>query len=245
VKEGFLGYQYLEIAGALDSWGWWPNDLSGKTVADVGCFTGGLSMLMAARGADTVYAVDEMHDHLAQCRYMAELFQMRAVTPIASSAYHLDAQLAPASLDLMLLSGVLYHMSDMLVGLYGLGQRIKPGGTLLIETNAVDDFTRSYANFGRFYAGMWWQPTARCVQDMCEFMGFEDVEVRFYKLGRCLVRARRAAGDIAFKRGMNWRFADLRDAERRTMDDRIMAPARLALRDRVRMVRTRLASFLR
>lgn len=224
-KPGFLGEQYLQIAASFDHWGWWKQDLTGQTVADVGCFTGGLSLLMAARGATKVYAVDELPDHLAQCNYMAEVFKTPHVEIVKSSAYHLDQHIAKESLDLLLLSGVLYHMSDMLVGLYGLGKLLKPGGTLLIETNAVNDYKRSYANFGRFFAGMWWQPTALCVKDMCEFMGFNNVEVRFYKEGRCLVRAVKSADDIPFKRGMNWQFVSLRDAETRTMDCNIMAPA--------------------
>src|SRR5437016_5306016 len=54
-KEGLLGETFLDIAGALDDWGWWPADLRGKRVADIGCFTGGLSLLMAHRGAEIVY----------------------------------------------------------------------------------------------------------------------------------------------------------------------------------------------
>ncbi len=46
----------------------------------------------------------------------------------------------------------------MLVGLYVMRQLLEPGGVLLIESNAVDDDTHSYDNFGQFYAGMWWQP---------------------------------------------------------------------------------------
>lgn len=225
-KQGFLGTAYLDIAQHLDDWGWWPKQLQGMDVADVGCFTGGLSLLMAARGAATVHAVDEVPAHLAQCSYLAELFTLPSIAPMQSAAYLLPQQLAPRSLDLILLSGVLYHMSDMLVGLYAMNQLLKPGGVLLIETNGVNDFKRSYANFGRFYAGMWWQPSGLCIKDMCEFMGFGDVDVRFYKDGRCLARAIKTTDDIVFKRGMHWPFTSLGDGERRTMDKRLMAPAR-------------------
>jgi SAM-dependent methyltransferase len=65
--EGLLLENYLRIAGTLDAWGWWPPRLDGMTVADVGCFSGGLSLLMAHRAARHIYAVDELPEHLEQC----------------------------------------------------------------------------------------------------------------------------------------------------------------------------------
>jgi SAM-dependent methyltransferase len=224
-KRGLMGKGYLRIAGALDAWDWWPKDLTGLRVADIGSFTGGLSMYLAARGPSVLYAVDELGDHLEQCGYLAEVFGLSAVRTVESSLYRLDEHVAPNSLDLILLSGVLYHLSDMLVGIHMMRHLLAPGGVLIIETNAVDDVEHSYANFGRFYKGMWWQPSGLCIEDMCEFMGFDDIQVRFYEEGRCLVRCVRSAEeDIPFKRGMNWQFPALRDARPRTTDESVMAP---------------------
>jgi SAM-dependent methyltransferase len=224
-KEGLLGESYLAIAGALDLWGWWPARLDGLHVADVGCFTGGLSLLMADRGAAVVHAVDEIQEHLAQCAFLAKAFAKKSIKPILRSAYHLRDNIQPGSLDLIVLSGVLYHMSDMLVGLYAMRELLKPGGLLLIQSNGVDDFEHSYANFGRFIAGRWWQPTGLCVKDMCEFMGYGNCEVRFYSSHNCLARASRVEGDIPFRRGLNWPFEHLRDAHVRSLDAKGMAPA--------------------
>jgi SAM-dependent methyltransferase len=224
-KEGLLGRDYLDIAGVIDHMGWWPSDLRGLRVADVGCFTGGLALLMAHRGAETVYAVDEIPQHLAQCAFLAETFGTRAIRPVLKSVYRLHDEIPPGSLDLILLAGVLYHLSDMLVGLYALRELLKPGGVLLIQSNAVDDFNHSYANFGRFFAGMWWQPTGLCVQDLCSHMGYTGCDVRFYAHNLCIARARRAEGEIPFRRGLNWAFDEIRDSRPRTLDWHIMAPA--------------------
>ncbi|HZK49473.1 MAG TPA: class I SAM-dependent methyltransferase [Thermoleophilia bacterium] len=226
-KQGLLGDNYLDVAGMLDEWGWWPDDLSGMRVADVGCFTGGLSLLMAARGPSIVYAIDEVGAHLDQAVFLAEVFEQTSVRAVKASVYDLIDHIPENSLDLVLLSGVLYHLGDMLLGLHILRRLLKPDGLLLIESNAVNDNKRSFANFGRFYRGMWWQPSGLCISDMCEFMGFNRAEVRFYGPDRCLARTRRSSDeDIPFKRGLNWHFESLADAQFRSTDPGIMAPVR-------------------
>jgi SAM-dependent methyltransferase len=226
-KEGLLKDSYLAIAGGFDAMGWWPPRLDGMRVADIGCFTGGIALLMAERGAEVVYAVDEIPEHVSQCELVARAFGASAVRPVCKSLFGLPEAVPSGSLDLIVLSGVLYHLSDMLVGLHVLRELLKPGGVLLIESNGVDDFEHSYANFGRFYGGMWWQPTGLCIQDMCSFMAFRDCDVRFYVPDRCIARAVRAEGGIPFRRGLNASFASLRDAHDRSLDPAIMAPAPL------------------
>ena len=225
-KDGLLQQGYLKIAGAFDDWGWWPKRLDGLRTADVGCFTGGSSLLMAYRGAAIVYAVDEIPEHIAQCGFLIRTFGLKTVQPLLRSAYRLREDIAPGTLDIILLSGVLYHLSDMLVGLYAMRELLKPGGLLLMQSNGVDDFEQSYANFGRFIAGRWWQPSGLCIRDMLEFMGFRYCDVRFYNSNTCLVRASSTEGDIPFKRGLNWPFKSLRDARPRSIDHSLMAPVR-------------------
>ena len=65
-KEGLFGETFLDFAAHLDRLKWWPPRLEGLRVADIGCYTGGLSLLMANRGADVVYAVDEVAEHVDQ-----------------------------------------------------------------------------------------------------------------------------------------------------------------------------------
>lgn len=127
-KNGLLLDSYLNIAGAFDQWEWWPSRLDGMRVADVGCYTGGLSMLMAERGAEVVYAIDEIPENLAQCAFLAETFNLTNVKPVLRSVFRLHEDIEPGSLDLIVLSGVLYHLSDMLVGLNVLRDLLKPGG---------------------------------------------------------------------------------------------------------------------
>ena len=221
---GLLGKDYLNVAALLKEWGW-AADLRGKTCADVGCFSGGLSLFLAAQGAVRLHSIDEVPEHVEQCRLTASALGCTQIECHQMSLYEMPQRFAPRSFDLILLSGVLYHLSDMLVGLYALRELLKDDGVLVIETNGVPDTEHSYANFGRFYRGMWWQPTALCIQDMCEHMGFRKPEVRFYAEDRCLARAEKCPGEIAFKRGLNWKFADIHDTAPRPYAANNMAPA--------------------
>jgi 2-polyprenyl-3-methyl-5-hydroxy-6-metoxy-1,4-benzoquinol methylase len=223
---GLLGEKYLSLAGAIDQLGWWPSDLTGKQVADIGCYTGGLSVLLAARGAERVAAVDELPDHLAQCRLIADAYGLETITTHARSLYELKDELPEASFDVVLCAGVLYHLSDMLVGLIELQRLTKPGGVVVVETNAVENFTHSYANYGRYFGGMWWQPTAVCIQDMAEHAGFDRPEVVFYQPGRAIARLVKPHDSLVpFTRGVNLPVEDRRDAVERGLDPSVMAPA--------------------
>ena len=224
-KEGTVKDKFLDIIGLWDEWHWWPESLRGLRVADIGCLTGGMSLIAAHRGAKEVVAVDEIPEHMAQCDYLRELFGVANLRTLTASLYQLPEKLEPNSFDVILLSGVLYHLSDMLVGLLIVQQLLRVGGLLLLESAAVGDDEHSYADFGRFAFGIWWQPSTLCVKDMCEFMGLSEVEVRMYQPDRCVARARKLSAEpIPFRRGLSYHFDDLRDARPRTMDGRAMAP---------------------
>lgn len=230
-QQGFLGVKWRQILATFDGLGWLGGDLRGKAVADVGCFSGAMSLSLADRGAKVV-AVDEVPEHLEQARVLADVFGAGSdLTCVSASLYDLHDHLDSESLDVVVLSGVLYHLSDMLAGLIAAQQLLKPGGRLLIQTNAVENFEASYANFGRFYAGWWWQPTALCIRDMTEFAGLTRADVHFYEPGRCVARAEKPseATDpqdvVPFKRGIHWSFSNLDDSEYRHLDASALAPA--------------------
>ncbi len=224
-QEGLLGEKYLDIVGHWDRLGWLPRSLKGVRAADIGCFTGGISLILAHRGAEQVLAVDEVPEHLEQCAYLSEVFEASSIRATKASLFELPELVSPGSLDLIVLAGVLYHLSDMLVGLHLLRKLLKVGGSLLIESYATDDDEHSYANFGRFVMGVWWQPSILCLKDMCRFMGFSNVEVEMYLPDRCLARAEKTSDEeIPFRRGLNYRFEDVHDAVPRTMDVETMAP---------------------
>lgn len=123
----------------------------------------------ASRGAERVYAVDEVPEHLDQCHLVSRAFDLGNVAPVCDPLYRLEGHVESGSLDLVLVAGVLYHLSAMLMGLHALRRLLKPGGALLIESAAIDDFERSYADFARFVGGAWRAPSGLCNQGHARF----------------------------------------------------------------------------
>lgn len=82
----------------------------------------------------------------------------------------------------------------------------------------MPDDGHSYANFGRFAMGMWWQPHTLCLRDMWQFMRFERTDIPLCRPDRCLCRVEKVADDpISFRRG-------LADAAPRSFELKPMAP---------------------
>lgn len=67
----FLGdYPAVKFAGFAEAL---PNDLTGKSVLDIGCNAGFYSLEMKRRGAERVLGVDFDERYLAQARFAAEV----------------------------------------------------------------------------------------------------------------------------------------------------------------------------
>jgi len=100
--------KYMHFAHAL------PDDLSGRTVLDIGCNAGFYSIEMKLRGAERVVGIDSDERYLAQAR-------------LACEALNIDIELHQLSVyevgrlcekfDLVLFMGVLYHLRHPLLAL--------------------------------------------------------------------------------------------------------------------------------
>ena len=91
-----------------------PEDLSGRSVLDIGCNAGFYALEMARRGASEVVAVDSDPHYLRQARFAAE----QAGADIAfhqMSVY--DVGRLGRRFDLVIFMGVLYHLRHPLLAL--------------------------------------------------------------------------------------------------------------------------------
>lgn len=108
----FLGnypsVKYRHIAAAL------PDDLTGRTVLDIGCNAGFYSQAMKRRGASRVLGIDTDERYLTQARFAARIenldieFARMSVWEIAALR---------ETFDIVLFMGVFYHLRHPLLAL--------------------------------------------------------------------------------------------------------------------------------
>jgi tRNA (mo5U34)-methyltransferase len=173
-----------------------PADLRGMSVLDIGCNAGFYAIQMKRLGAERVVAMDFDERYLAQARFAAEVsgveLEFRKL-----SVYHV-AQLK-TRFDLVLFSGVLYHLRHPLLALDLIAEHVasdllivqsmlrgleEPAGVRedypFSETAIFErpDFPRMHF-IEKKYTGdptNWWIPNRACLEAMLRSAGFEIVD---------------------------------------------------------------------
>jgi tRNA (mo5U34)-methyltransferase len=169
-----------------------PEDLTGKTVLDIGCNGGFYSIEMKKRGAERVLGIDFDDGYLAQARFAAQVtgldIEFRKL-----SVY--DVGQIGETFDVVLFMGVLYHLRHPLLALDLIHEHV--AGDLLVfqsmqrGSKEVDPIQENYTfwqtdHFDRpGYPKMhfiehryaddptnWWAPNAACVEAMLRSAGF-------------------------------------------------------------------------
>ena len=170
-----------------------PEDLSGRTVLDIGCNAGFYSIEMKRRGASHVLGVDFDEAYLAQARFAAEIMGVD-VEFRQCSVY--DVGELGRKFNIVLFMGVLYHLRhpllaldlirDHVVGDLLIFQSMLRGSRELDEAPEDAPFWSEElfdrASFPKLhfierrYAGdptNWWAPNRSCVEAMLRNSGFE------------------------------------------------------------------------
>ncbi len=102
--QGQMGYRHIDILAAFMSlYGKPERDLTGKSVLDIGCWTGGTSLLLAAMGAN-VYAIEEVKKYSDCVRYLKSAFGIDNLEVENVSLYSLDNSEFYDRFDLVLYS---------------------------------------------------------------------------------------------------------------------------------------------
>jgi tRNA (mo5U34)-methyltransferase len=187
----YPGLVWKAIAPAL------PQDLSGRSVLDVGCNAGFFSLEMKRRGADRVLGVDFDPRYLAQARLAAEISGLD-VEFRELSVY--DVARLGERFDVVLFMGVLYHLRHPLLALDLL--RAHAVGDLLVFQSMLRGSSGRFAAepdypfderevfdhpawpklhfVERRYAHdetNWWIPNRACVEAMLRSAGFASAPV--------------------------------------------------------------------
>lgn len=176
------------------SWYRFPEDLSGKSVLDVGAYDGYWTIEACRRGAEFVMAIDDFSDTIyrGERRSWAPFdlavqacgFQDR-VTREECDVYSLAGR--NARFDVVICYGVIYHCRHPLLVLDILSLRCKE--LLLLESAITDDISayghpRGDDMVAEFYPAdeygenptNWWGPTLHCLDAMVLASGFARTE---------------------------------------------------------------------
>ena len=87
--------------------------------------------------------------------------------------------------DIVVFSGVLYHVYDPLACLAVARGLLRDGGVMIVETGAVLDgeWTMSFNVHGRFWPGTtYWLPSAACLDEMLRFFRLEPIDCVYVRL---------------------------------------------------------------
>lgn len=170
-----------------------PDDLTGKSVLDIGCNAGFYALEMKRRGAARVLGIDEDSDYLRQARFAAEVsdadIEFRNL-----SVYDVGA--IGETFDVVLFLGVLYHLRHPLLALDLMREHVAHG-TLVFQSMQrgsaqTAELSEDYGfweqdlfdrpEFPKLhfienrYAGdptNWWVPNRACAEAMLRSAGFD------------------------------------------------------------------------
>jgi tRNA (mo5U34)-methyltransferase len=169
-----------------------PDDLSGKSVLDVGCNAGFYSIQMKKRGADRVVGIDTDEKYLDQARFAAKVngteieFRNLSVYRVAELR---------EQFDLVLFMGVLYHLRHPLLALDLLHEHVaadlfvaqsmlrgsRQSIDLLPDFDFWEEDVFEGESFPRLYfvekryandPTNWWIPNLSCFEAMLRSAGF-------------------------------------------------------------------------
>jgi tRNA (mo5U34)-methyltransferase len=173
-----------------------PEDLSGRSVLDVGCNGGFYSIQMKRRGADRVVAIDTDEQYLEQARFAAKV--SNAEIEFRNLSVYRVGDLRE-QFDLVLFMGVLYHLRHPLLALELLHENVV--ADVLVTQSLLrgakesmevprdfpfweeevferDEFPRMYFVENRFANDPtnWWIPNRSCFEAMLRSAGFEILD---------------------------------------------------------------------
>lgn len=153
-------------------------DLTGKVVADVGSNNGYYMFRMAHHKPKLVVGFEPYIHHHFAFRALNAMAGCRRLEPELLGVE--DLGLFPDTFDVIFLMGILYHRISPLECLKEVKKALRPGGCLIVESQAIAG-EEAVALFPEDrYAkvpGTYFVPTGACLRNWMVRAGFQDVEI--------------------------------------------------------------------
>jgi 2-polyprenyl-3-methyl-5-hydroxy-6-metoxy-1,4-benzoquinol methylase len=179
---GRMGTRHIWLLSRFfDHFGVSLDELKGQSVLDVGCWTGGVSLILERLGAQ-VTAIDEVAIYTHALNFMVESFGLQSCRALHKSLYELGEASFLERCDTVFCLGVLYHVSDPIIALRRLYHTLKASGRLCIETMSIpsegcvceyEGPRRRRGDFG----WNWFVPSPRALKQWLEDSGFEVLQL--------------------------------------------------------------------
>ncbi len=152
-------------------------DLEGKVVGDIGCNNGYYMFRMVPGKPRLVLGFEPYVQHYYTFRTLNGFARKKNLRIELLGIEHL--QLFPNCFDVLFCLGIIYHRRSPLDALDDLFKALKPGGTLIIESQAIAGDEPMALFPEKTYAkvpGTWFVPTASCLQNWLVRSGFSTVK---------------------------------------------------------------------
>ncbi|MFV0439437.1 MAG: tRNA 5-methoxyuridine(34)/uridine 5-oxyacetic acid(34) synthase CmoB [Desulfopila sp.] len=153
-------------------------DLRGRRIADIGCNNGYYMFRMAHHQPEFVLGLEPSVQHYYCCKALKQMAGIDNIEIDLLGVEHLP--LFADCFDVIFLMGIIYHRPSPIDTLRDILCALRPGGTLLLESQAIPG-DEPYALFpDRTYAkvpGTYFIPTGRCLVNWLQKTGFVDIEL--------------------------------------------------------------------
>jgi len=114
------------------------NDFKSKQVFDIGCWTGGTTLLLSTL-AESVFAIEEVKKYSDMASYLAKSFGVDDHVSVETlSIYDCNTDSFYDRFDIVFFPGVIYHLSDPLIALRILYNSLRVGGVILVESEGLN-----------------------------------------------------------------------------------------------------------
>jgi len=153
-------------------------DLRDKIVGDIGCNNGYYMFRMSPHRPRLVLGLEPSMQHYYCFRALNGMAGLPALHNDLLGVEHLP--LFPDCFDVLFLMGIIYHRASPIDVLRDCWQALRPGGTLILESQAIPGDAPIALFPDKTYAkvpGTYFVPTGLCLRLWMEKAGFDQVEL--------------------------------------------------------------------